>query len=397
MKSTKTNLTQNTILNIMSDASVFRRLTTHQITQLFILADEIEVRKDDSIMHEGDIGDSFSILVSGSAEVFKCDENGVEHVIACLLSGSSIGEVALLDKRARSASVRATSDCHLLKIAFSKLELLDADENLKVPIVAQIKLNLAEEVGLKLRYTDETTVNSLREQLELAKNRVASAAILSTLIIGICVYVFTLQIVAELSRSVTATTFITVLIILILVFVFHKAIRQGGYPISDYGVNIKDWQRNLIEGILFSLPILGLVLIGKWLLIQWLPEMSDAPLMSWGADNKKLGFDGLLLDSLLYALFVPLQEFLARGCLQSTFSRFIVGRHIVLRSILMANLMFALLHIHLSITLAIFVFLPGLFWGWMYARHQSLVGVCISHILVGVFAFSVVGFMQIMN
>ncbi|MDX8393807.1 MAG: cyclic nucleotide-binding domain-containing protein [Mariprofundales bacterium] len=397
MKSIKTNLTKNSILHIMADATVFRQLTSHQITQLFLLAEEVEVLKGDAIMNEGDVGDSFSILIHGSAEVFKCDADGAEHVIANLSSGTSIGEVALLDKRSRSASVRATSDCHLLHIPFFKLALLASEENMEIPIVAKIKLNLAEEVGHKLRYTDETTVNSLREQLELARNRVASAAILSTLIIGICVYVFTLQIVAELSRSVAATTFITVLIILILVFVFHRSIRHGGYPISDYGVNIKNWQRNLLEGILFSLPILGLVLLGKWLLIQWLPDMADAPLISWGSDNKKLDFDGLLLDSLLYALFVPLQEFLARGCLQSTFSRFIVGRHIVIRSILMANLMFALLHIHLSITLAIFVFLPGLFWGWMYARHQSLVGVCISHILIGVFAFSIVGFMQIMN
>ena len=36
-------------------------------------------------------------------------------------------------------------------------------------------------------------------------------------------------------------------------------------------------------------------------------------------------------------------------------------------------------------------FLPGLFWGWLYARHGTLIGVSVSHILLGLWTVFVVG------
>jgi membrane protease YdiL (CAAX protease family) len=36
-------------------------------------------------------------------------------------------------------------------------------------------------------------------------------------------------------------------------------------------------------------------------------------------------------------------------------------------------------------------FLPGLFWGWLYSRHRTLIGVTISHILIGAWIFYFVG------
>jgi membrane protease YdiL (CAAX protease family) len=34
---------------------------------------------------------------------------------------------------------------------------------------------------------------------------------------------------------------------------------------------------------------------------------------------------------------------------------------------------------------------PGLFWGWMFARQRSIVGVTVSHIVVGLWANFLVG------
>jgi hypothetical protein len=35
------------------------------------------------------------------------------------------------------------------------------------------------------------------------------------------------------------------------------------------------------------------------------------------------------------------------------------------------------------------VFVPGLFWGWLYLRHQTLVGVSVSHLLIGLWVTGV--------
>lgn len=100
----------------------------------------------------------------------------------------------------------------------------------------------------------------------------------------------------------------------------------------------------------------------------------------------------MVIDIILYSIFTPIQEFIARGGVQSSFQEFLSGRSRKLIALLIANLMFSMTHLHLSTTFAMMVFVPGLFWGWLYSRRQTLVGVCASHLIIGLFAYYVVGF-----
>jgi len=68
-----------------------------------------------------------------------------------------------------------------------------------------------------------------------------------------------------------------------------------------------------------------------------------------------------------------------QGCLQHMLS----GRNATWRAILVSNAVFSISHQHLGLAYALLVFVPGLFWGWLYQRHRSLVGVCVSHVLIG--------------
>ena len=58
----------------------------------------------------------------------------------------------------------------------------------------------------------------------------------------------------------------------------------------------------------------------------------------------------------------------------------------------MASLLFSATHLHLSPLLALVVFPFGLYWGRLFRRQRSLLGPCVSHALIGSFAFGVVGF-----
>ena len=62
------------------------------------------------------------------------------------------------------------------------------------------------------------------------------------------------------------------------------------------------------------------------------------------------------------------------------------------QAILLAALFFSLSHVHISLLLAIATFVLSLFWGWMYTRHSTLIGVIASHWLLTYFAIFVVGF-----
>jgi membrane protease YdiL (CAAX protease family) len=49
-------------------------------------------------------------------------------------------------------------------------------------------------------------------------------------------------------------------------------------------------------------------------------------------------------------------------------------------------------HVHLSLSFALVAFLAGLLWGGLFARQRQLVGASLCHLLMGWFAFLVVGF-----
>ena len=71
---------------------------------------------------------------------------------------------------------------------------------------------------------------------------------------------------------------------------------------------------------------------------------------------------------------------------------FLTGKYRVLVSILLSNLLFSATHLHVSVKLALLVFPVGVFWGWLYNRHTTVIGIIVSHIIVGLFALFVVGF-----
>jgi len=124
--------------------------------------------------------------------------------------------------------------------------------------------------------------------------------------------------------------------------------------------------------------------------------MQEYPLLSLG-QHLKLTKGGLLLTCFAYSVFAPVQEFIARGCFQSSFQNFLVGKYKTLTAIVISNLMFSMTHLHISISFALLAFIPGLFWGWQYARHKTLIGISISHIVIGLSASIFIGFPGVLS
>jgi len=93
-----------------------------------------------------------------------------------------------------------------------------------------------------------------------------------------------------------------------------------------------------------------------------------------------------------YALFVPVQEMVARSGIQSSLMMFLRSRRKVALSIFMSTLLFSSTHLHTGYAFALSSFPVGLFWGWLYARRPTLIGVIFSHLLIGIWAVFVVSF-----
>ncbi|MCC9599339.1 cyclic nucleotide-binding domain-containing protein [Stieleria sp. JC731] len=122
-------------------------------TLRFILeqSQEIEFEAGDFLFYEGDPGDSLFVIRSGSVVVERQWE-GNAIVLARVGPGDCVGEMSLIDFQKRFASVRAESDCVVVRIpyiALSKLCKVDTEQ------YAMVMMNLGREVSRRLRIAGE--------------------------------------------------------------------------------------------------------------------------------------------------------------------------------------------------------------------------------------------------
>lgn len=73
------------------------------------------------VFEEGELGESLFVIISGDIEVVRRDGHGDARVIATLGPPEFFGEMSLLDKEYRSATVRAKTDAELLQLTAGDL------------------------------------------------------------------------------------------------------------------------------------------------------------------------------------------------------------------------------------------------------------------------------------
>ena len=88
-----------------------------------------------------------------------------------------------------------------------------------------------------------------------------------------------------------------------------------------------------------------------------------------------------------YLVVATLQEFLARGVCLTSIERNISGRYAAPAVIILSALVFGLPHMTFSVSFAAWSLAGGVIWGILYMRHRTILGVSISHYLVGTMAF----------
>ena len=94
----------------------FRDFTRDQIRELVTVSNIIKVSRGEVIVAEGEIDDTFYIILSGKAKVRKQDKD-----IAIIDTGECFGEMAYISGDARIATVVADAECILMKISSTLL------------------------------------------------------------------------------------------------------------------------------------------------------------------------------------------------------------------------------------------------------------------------------------
>jgi CRP-like cAMP-binding protein len=387
------------IERLVAESSLFRDIDREALGALLRqVGHRLHLAPGDDLITEGDTADALYFIESGSFEVRKRSEladrpdnqqgHQGDHRIGLAQPGAVVGEVALLDRGTRSATVRALEDSVVLALRASDLERAAGDA--PHPSV-QMRLNLAHEMALKIRHSTSSAVRHLEQSLLEAQKRVEMGRFMSRVLIGTCLYMFALVLMQPLKALVPDSTVFSAIILVGFAFGLFLNIRTSMFPISAYGFKLSGWRPALREALLFSLPFLVLIVALKWMLLQTSPALVGHSLFDFYRPAG-LGIGGTLAVVAAYALFVPVQEMVARSGIQSSMMMFLRPKHRVPMSIFMSALLFSSTHLHTSFQFAALVFPMGLFWGWLYSRHPTLVGVVCSHLLIGIWAVFVVSF-----
>jgi CRP/FNR family cyclic AMP-dependent transcriptional regulator len=99
-----------------SPLSLLNSLKKNELNALILDGSRRLYKKNEIIINEGESSDSAYLIHSGKVKIFLSDEQGREIVLREMSAGEYFGEMSLLDKRERSATVMATEPADLTTI-----------------------------------------------------------------------------------------------------------------------------------------------------------------------------------------------------------------------------------------------------------------------------------------
>ena len=95
----------------LKSIDLFSQIPGEDLARVAQIAEEIDFEPKETVITEGELGDSMYLIVAGRVQVYKGDKFIVE-----LAERECVGEMAILDSEPRSATVKALTSVQALKI-----------------------------------------------------------------------------------------------------------------------------------------------------------------------------------------------------------------------------------------------------------------------------------------
>lgn len=383
-------------IDVIHQSKVFQDIEKKDIWLFLKTATTRTFTGGSNIVTEGDVGQSFFIILEGDVEIYKQDfETGGEYLFTTLQPGDEFGELALMIQKERSATVRAQGDVVVLEFS---TDLLATGQPLQFMATYSILIkNIARGLARKLALTDDFVLQSMRSELELARTQSAMAEFIQFIIAVMTGFAFSSAILMSNSDNVAVVDAFSNISTGAALFVFLVFIYRSPYSFQDFGIRMPDnlW-KHLLVSLGWSVVLIGLTILVKWLLIENVPVFNEFPLFFLpGQDYPGLEYAVSKLTFSLtagYILLALVQEIMARGVMQGVLTKFYATwKYKHLLAILLSNALFAASHLHISLTFAVVTFFTGCLWGIQYVYQKSIIGVWISHAIVGLFGLRILG------
>jgi len=120
-------LRKNAKIELLKRVPLFRDCSNRELESIAKIADEIDFREGKELTREGARGREFFVLVEGTAEVMKG-----KRKVRTLSDGDFFGEISLITKLPRTATVTTVSPVHALVVTDRSFRrLLETDPHIQ--------------------------------------------------------------------------------------------------------------------------------------------------------------------------------------------------------------------------------------------------------------------------
>ncbi len=102
---------KNHKIDLLRRVPLFASSSKKELSEIALIADEIDLPKGKVLIREGDQGKEFFVLVDGTVDVIRGGRK-----LTSMGPGDFFGEIALVAKKPRNATIKATSPVRALVI-----------------------------------------------------------------------------------------------------------------------------------------------------------------------------------------------------------------------------------------------------------------------------------------
>jgi CRP-like cAMP-binding protein len=132
-------LGNNAKMDLLKRVPLFGGCSKKELETLALIADEIDLNEGAVLTREGQPGREFFVLIEGTVEVTQGGEE-----VARLRDGDWFGEIALLTKASRTATVTAASPVRVLVVTDRAFrQVLEATPSIAVKMLERVGERLA--------------------------------------------------------------------------------------------------------------------------------------------------------------------------------------------------------------------------------------------------------------
>ncbi len=345
------------------------------------------------LLTEGTPTEALYVLARGTARVERWDAHADErHEVAEVGEGAVLGEMTIFDGLPTTASVIAKEPSTVWVVPFAELRPGGALVSGDTPGAR----SLAEAYEALVHSMAQVMATRLRElstaDLLRARERAAMGLFVVDVLVLLAGYAVLLAGLPQVKSSLPgSSSYLSLPLIGLFAYGGVRFMRRTGLPLGAFGLGLRSSLGSLLLAIVATPPLLVAVTGAKAAALALHAPWRGLPLFEHTDVVARFQDPAIQKLVLIYAASSLVQELIVRCALQSGLMLFLRGRHATARAVLVAALLFAVTHLHMSFHFAVGAFLPGVVWGLLYAKRPHLLGVTLSHVVTGCFVFFVLG------